>query len=101
MRLLTSKYLQEKADFYQAFMEDGKTVKEFCNLEVEPMFNESDHIHIGALVQSAGIKVRVIYLDRGESDKVSTHDFPDENQSQPPDIHLLYRPGHYDILYPK
>ena len=27
-------------------MEGGRTVAEFCNTEVEPMYRESDHIHI-------------------------------------------------------
>ena len=27
-------------------MEGGRTVAEFCNTEVEPMYKESDHIHI-------------------------------------------------------
>ena len=45
-RLLTSKQLQLEGEFYQNFMEGGRTVVEFCNTEVEPMYKESDHIHI-------------------------------------------------------
>ena len=45
-RLLTSKQLQLEGEFYQNFMEGGRTVAEFCNTEVEPMYKESDHIHI-------------------------------------------------------
>ena len=45
-RLLTSKQLQLEGEFYQNFMEGGRSVAEFCNTEVEPMFKESDHIHI-------------------------------------------------------
>ena len=46
LRLLTSKQLQLEGEFYQNFMEGGRSVAEFCNTEVEPMFKESDHIHI-------------------------------------------------------
>ena len=46
LRLLTSKQLQLEGEFYQNFMEGGRTVAEFCNTEVEPMYKESDHIHI-------------------------------------------------------
>ena len=46
LRLLTSKQLQLEGEFYQNFMEGGRTVSEFCNTEVEPMYKESDHIHI-------------------------------------------------------
>ena len=62
----------------------------------------------------AQVPIRVVYLDRsmgaamaGVGD-VNHHDFiPDELRQQgaaqqPPalHVHLLYRPGHYDILYP-
>lgn len=66
------------------------------------------------------VAVRVVYLDRslnvmaggfGDGDssaQVNHHDFIPETApsataaSQPivPRVHLLYRPGHYDILYP-
>ena len=51
LRLLVSKELKANADFFQFFMEDGKTVEEFCLTEVEPMYRESDHIHITALTR--------------------------------------------------
>lgn len=46
LRLLTSKQLQMEGEFYQNFMEGGRTVSEFCSTDVEPMYRESDHIHI-------------------------------------------------------
>ena len=51
LRLLVSKELKKNADFFQFFMEDGKSVEEFCLTEVEPMYRESDHIHITALTR--------------------------------------------------
>jgi len=98
LRLLTSKQLQVEGEFYQNFMEGGRSVAEFCSTEVEPMYKESDHIHIIGLTAAAGIGVRVIYLDRGTGDAAVPHDFPEGSE---PKIHILYRPGHYDILYLK
>ena len=69
------------------------------SLEVEPMYHESDHIHIIAITKQTGIKVRIQYLDRGGDNEATAHDFPEETDC--PDVHLLYRPGHYDILYLK
>jgi len=71
------------------------------------MGRESDHIHIATLTTSASVPVRVEYVDRGTATvdasanhndlPVNHHDFPDT--SSPPKICLIYRPGHYDILY--
>ena len=82
------------------------------------MGEESDHVHIIALSDALGVPIRVMYLDRSSCDpanlSVNHHDFiPAVNSSEGDDamastradekpyITLLYRPGHYDILYPK
>ncbi|XP_047530186.1 ubiquitin thioesterase otubain-like [Vanessa atalanta] len=96
LRLITSGQLQTQHDFYQNFIEGSRTVTEFCRQEVEPMYKESDHIHIIALSNALNVGVRVRYMDRGEGSQVIAHDFPDGAK---PLVHLLYRPGHYDILY--
>ena len=64
--------------------------------EVEPMYRESDHIHIIALTSAINVPVCIVYLDRGNQDKVTEHNFPEESQ---PFMFILYRPGHYDIIY--
>ncbi|XP_043286095.1 ubiquitin thioesterase otubain-like [Venturia canescens] len=97
LRLITSGQLQREADFYQHFIEGGRTITEFCHQEVEPMYKESDHIHIIAMSTALGTGVRVRYMDRGAGTEVTAHDFP---EGSTPAVHLLYRPGHYDILYP-
>jgi ubiquitin thioesterase protein OTUB1 len=61
------------------------------------MYKESDHIHIIAMSTALNTGVRVRYMDRGAGTEVTAHDFP---EGSIPSIHLLYRPGHYDILYP-
>lgn len=63
--------------------------------EVEPMGKESDHIHIIALNAYTQVPVRVEYMDSSNS-TLNHHDFPEGSH---PYIHLLYKPGHYDILY--
>uniref|UniRef100_A0A8C5R3H6 Ubiquitin thioesterase n=1 Tax=Leptobrachium leishanense TaxID=445787 RepID=A0A8C5R3H6_9ANUR len=96
LRLLTSGHLQRDSLFYQHFIEGGRSVKEFCQQEVEPMCKESDHIHIIALSQALNVSIQVEYMDRGEGDSTVTHVFPEGSS---PQVFLLYRPGHYDILY--
>ncbi|KPP62175.1 ubiquitin thioesterase OTUB1-like [Scleropages formosus] len=96
LRLLTSGFLQREHTFFQHFIEGSRSIKEFCQQEVEPMSKESDHIHIIALAQALDVPVLVEYMDRGEGDTVNHHVFPEGSD---PRIFLLYRPGHYDILY--
>lgn len=98
LRLIVSAHLQENSEFYQNFIEGNRTVIDFCHQEVEPMFKESDHIHIIALSSALNVGIRVRYMDRGDGSEVIAHDFP---EGSAPRVHLLYRPGHYDILYEK
>ncbi|KAG9509903.1 Ubiquitin thioesterase OTUB1, partial [Fragariocoptes setiger] len=101
-RLMTSGYLQQNGDTFINFIEGSQSVLDFCKQEVEPMYKESDHIHVVALTSASNVCTRIIYMDRGSStDTVNAHDFPDQEPPLTPRIHLLYRPGHYDILYPK
>lgn len=53
-----------------------------------------------ALCSALNIGVRVEYMDRGATDggQVKAHEFP---EGLKPKVFLLYRPGHYDILYPQ
>jgi len=100
LRLMVSCYLQTNEEFYSAFIEGHASMKEFCSQEVEPMAIESDHIHIIALTSAINTTVQVEYMDRGgDESKVNSHRFPDDGST--PTIYLLYRPGHYDILYPR
>ena len=63
------------------------------------MYRESDHMHAIALGSALNVGIRVVYLDRGEaSTSPPEHDFP-EIEHGCPSVYLLYRPGHYDILY--
>ncbi|XP_072895283.1 ubiquitin thioesterase OTUB2-like isoform X1 [Hemitrygon akajei] len=95
LRLLTSAYLQKQSGFFEFFLEGGISIKDFCAQEVEPMAVESDHIHITALTQALDISIQVEYMDKTDSE-VNHHIFPEGSK---PLIYLLYKPGHYDILY--
>ncbi|KAL2341977.1 hypothetical protein Fmac_009917 [Flemingia macrophylla] len=116
-RFVTSAEIQMRKEFFEPFILglSNTTVEQFCQSSVEPMGEESDHVHITALSDALGIPIRVVYLDRSSCDtggvSVNHHDFmpmagdlPNASCSSEkniPFITLLYRPGHYDILYPK
>ncbi len=62
MRLITSGHLQKEYEFFANFIEGDRTLAEFCKQEVEPMYKESDHIHITALTAAIKVGVRIIYM---------------------------------------
>ena len=70
-------------------------MKQFCQNNVEPPAANADQLQITALTDSFQIGTRVVYLD-GNSGKLNHHDFPEGVE---PIVHLLYRPGLYDLLY--
>merc|ERR1712137_1026200 len=100
LRFIISGYLKRHEDEYQMFISDNCTVAEFCIREVEPMAVECDHIQIIGLTNSISPylqhSIQIEYLDNSELEKTNSIPFPD---SHPPFLYLLYRPGHYDILY--
>lgn len=101
LRLMTSGFLQRNTALYEFFLE-GVTMKEFCLRDVEPMAVESDQLQIIALAsvfaESLGNGgVRIQYLDATDSAECTVHTFPEDQVHS--FLHLLYRPGHYDILY--
>jgi len=111
LRFVTSAEIQRRTDFFAPFVlgMTDMTVGEFCNKSVVVMGEESDHIHIVALSDALGVPLRVMYLDGSpagfdgavdaEAGTVPHHDFVPEGCSKEPLFTLLYRPGHYDILY--
>ncbi|OVA09679.1 Ovarian tumor [Macleaya cordata] len=117
-RFVTSGEIRRRSEFFEPFILglSSTTVEQFCKTSVEPMGEESDHVHITALSDALGVPIRVMYLDRSSCDSngvsVNHHDFipavsdlqgttKSDSDLVKPFITLLYRPGHYDILYAK
>mmetsp|Transcript_43927 Transcript_43927/g.99243 ORF Transcript_43927/g.99243 Transcript_43927/m.99243 type:complete len:260 (-) Transcript_43927:41-820(-) len=98
-RCLTSAYLKHHAEEYGAFLTSHSSIQQFCAQEVDPMATEADHLQIVALSSYFGVPVCVVYLDRSEGEVAAEHLFQEGSGPFPP-VHLLYRPGHYDVIYP-
>jgi ubiquitin thioesterase protein OTUB1 len=83
----------------------NQVMTQFCATQVEPMNRECEDVHIMALAEAMQCQVSVEYLDGHSAvGQVTRHVFgpsDDNDNSLPPlyKIHLLYRPGHYDVLY--
>jgi ubiquitin thioesterase protein OTUB1 len=104
-RLLASAYLKSRAAEFQDFIpvEIG-SVENYCKNVLEPSNNEIEHVGMTLLVEillkPIDVAVEIVYLDRSEGAQVNTHYFPIQTpNTERSIIHVLYRPGHYDILY--
>jgi ubiquitin thioesterase protein OTUB1 len=95
LRILTAAELTKNQSFYGNFLE-AIDMTEFIKTEVEPMGKEADHLQIIALSTALNVGIKVVHMDRG--DGVVVHTFPEEGIENY-DVVLLYRPGHYDVIY--
>jgi ubiquitin thioesterase protein OTUB1 len=98
-RFLTSAYLRSNSDRFEGFQEGYFTLMEFIRAEVDPMNRESDQLQVMALTEALGVKVVIEYLDASGTETCSQLTFPVEYSGPAFEVRLLYRPGHYDVLY--
>jgi len=107
-KLLASAWVQTHAEDFRHFVPMGD-VKAYCANNIEPHQSEIDNIGIAALadalVKPAGFGLEVWYLDRSPGEEINRSFYAEpldlSNMPNPnaPMLRLLYRPGHYDILY--
>lgn len=108
-RLLASSWINLYPDNYAGFIADGMTVDEYRNDVLQPVATQMDHVAmtllVDVLLKPINVRTEVVYLDRSPGPEVNSHIMESlDANSLPlnpngPLIHLLYRPGHYDILY--
>jgi len=107
MRALTSMYMQKNCERFSPFIDDGLQIdmKTYCEKEVEPMGKECEQIHIISLIEYLKLNIQVSYLNGSIFEPalgIPVINLPENGESSSPfTIKLLYRPGHYDILYDK
>ncbi|KAI1272179.1 peptidase C65 Otubain-domain-containing protein [Xylaria sp. FL0933] len=106
LRLLASARLKGHPDQYASWLDTD--IDTYLNTTVMPVNREIDNICVALvhdiLLKPVNIVLEIAYLDRSEGAEVNVHRFPGEANGQDPStlgpaIYLLYRPGHYDILY--
>jgi len=95
VRLLTSVEIQSN-ELYQFYIPD-QTPRDFCRTNVEPVAADADQLQITALVTAIGASVQVVSIDDSHQG-VQLINTPDDRD---PVIHLLFRPGHYEVIYHK
>ena len=98
MRCCCGTFIKENASEFEAFLpNEYSTCHDFVRGEVDPMFRDCDNIQISALSRALQVPLKIVYLDQTEG-PATCHVFgPPEVRSR--EVKLLYKPGHYDILY--
>jgi ubiquitin thioesterase protein OTUB1 len=105
MRLLTAGSMRMQEERFAPFIEFGADIAGFCQREVEPMGKECEQVQIIALTEYLKVPVSIEYLDGHAFDPaegLSVVEVGGNDTEGPPcpfNVTLLYRPGHYDILY--
>ena len=107
VRCITALQLLTNSMLYEPFLDQGMTIES----EKQIMMAVSSEIDalgltvlIDALMKPANFAVEIVVLERSPGSEVNTHHYNlDVNGNQmsgnAPTAYLLYRPGHYDILY--
>lgn len=98
LRLLTAAYMKTNADTFTPLLVDQPSLEAYCRAEIEVPASECDSPQIMALSSVLHVPLRVGYLDQSAGG-MHCHDFA-MGTAAAPLVHLLYRPGHFDILYP-
>lgn len=106
LRCLAASWLRGNSAEFQPYI--AVDLDSYVQGTVMPVDQEIDHICVKLLVdvllKPANMVLEIAYLDRSEGTEVNVHRMPEEANGQNPAtlgpiIYLLYRPGHYDILY--
>ena len=108
LRFIISAYMRTHQDIFINYFESPQELLQFCNREVEPIDSEADQLQIVAVFNYFEIPLRIFYIDNSNTDKVTCLSLPElEDHSDEVTIvtdtdyplQLLYRPGHYDVIY--
>ncbi|KAM0867477.1 hypothetical protein ACQ4PT_041982 [Festuca glaucescens] len=73
----------------------------WCREEVIPMCAEGDEVHLVALTDVLHVPLQIVIVDISPTEEPNTHIIYESPEALPlvPCVTLLYRPGHYDIIY--
>lgn len=104
--MVTAGYLKMNEERFMPFVDGlypGKTMELFCREQVEPMDKECEEVQVIALLDSLQVRTKIEYLDghSKSNESLRHYTYPQEDDTNDPKITLLYRPGHYDVIYQK
>ena len=108
LRFAISAYIRTCGGIFDVYFESDHDLKQFCAREVEPIDAEADQIQIISLFSLFEIPIRIYYLDNNPNEVPTVLSLPELEKNGVEEvrqtqgdylIQVLYRPGHYDIVY--
>ena len=102
LRLLTSAHIRSNPTNFLAFIElfPSESITQWCERNIDAVGVDADQVQLIALAKSVQIALVVANLGSGmDQDDLQVSVFDFKNEASDPTIQLLYRPGHYDLLY--
>lgn len=95
MRFICSGHMRSNSSDFAPFLTSAPSVELFCRQKTEVFGCEAEDLHIVALCREFGVGVQVEYLDA----HMPQHAVQFPQPHVLPVMHLLYRPGHFDLIY--
>jgi len=84
-------------EIFKFYLGESETLEDRCT-RISTMGEEAEHFEINALLTFLGVGTTLFQIDREDAKTtIQTYTLPNENSI--PKLFLLYRPGHYDLLY--
>ena len=72
--------------------------QDYCDKEVSSLGVSAGDLVFPAISMALGVSMRIVYVGSGKNaKKAASFDYPRDGPCQ---VHLLYKPGHYDVLFP-
>ncbi|XP_044440974.1 uncharacterized protein [Triticum aestivum] len=105
LRLVTAIEICTEVEQFKAFIADldqGKPdATKYCLEEVLPVEEDAQQVNLTALTNVLQVPLRVVNIDVSPIEEPNIHIIYESPDSSVPTVTLLYRPGHYDIIYEK
>ncbi|KAF7109478.1 hypothetical protein CFC21_109728 [Triticum aestivum] len=105
LRLVTAIEICTEVETFKSYITElGQGMPDaigYCLEEVLPVEEDAQQVNLTALTNVLQVPLRVVNIDVSPIEEPNIHIIYESPDSSVPTVTLLYRPGHYDIIYEK
>jgi ubiquitin thioesterase protein OTUB1 len=97
-QLMQDYHLDETGAMHSILSPEHSSFQDYCAKEVSSLGVCAGDLVFNSICKALGVRMRIVYVGYGEGAKqAASFDYPSEGPCQ---THLLYKSGHYDVLFP-